>query len=109
MKIKEIILSGQRRSQLETEIRYATASARVAGTEVLVYLIKNDENPNKTKRIVATVTRLLTEIKREGLIAFFVTPKSFELNNTEAQFFLNKYESLINNTDTEFTRIYSNI
>ena len=109
MKIKEIILTGQRRAQIETELRYSTVSARVDSTDVLVYLIKNEENLNKTKRTVATVTRILTELKREGLIAFFVSPKSFELNNTEAQFFLNKYESLLNNEDTEFTRIYTAI
>lgn len=109
MKIKEIILTGERRAQLETELRYATVSARVDGTEVLVYLIKNDENESKTKRTIATVTRILTDLKREGLIGFFVSPRSFELNNTEAQFFLNKYECLLNREDTEYTRIYSNI
>ena len=108
MKTKEVILTGESRRELITELRYSTATARVDGTDVVIFLIKKEENDKKTDRRVSSANRILTELKREGLISFFVSPRAFEINSTEAQFFRNKYEYLIDDSDEEYVRIYMN-
>ncbi len=88
---------------VDTEIKFAIASARADKKELLRFDIKReDEDFQKTFN---TITRVLKRMKSAGQIQFIATPKSFDNSNAEAEFLINKYPAYLENipsvSDTE--------
>ena len=79
--------------KLVTELRFDVATARAAGFR-LVRLTLSPSDASVRSRFLTTVARRLSSMKKEGVIQFFATQKSFEERATEATYLLNKYPEL---------------
>ncbi len=92
------------------ELRFAVASHRAGGDELLRIDIPKIENEKDYNKFVSSVIRTLKVMKEERLIQFFATKDSFLGLTTEAEFLLNKYPSvfadgLTDKTDCDFVYI----
>lgn len=81
-------LSSDRYTDIDTEIRFAVATARVEGAELLKFEIKREEDILKSFN---AAVRIFKKMKSMGLIQFFATPSSFSNSDAEAEFLRNKY------------------
>ena len=88
-------LTGQNRAELNTEMRFIFASARVDGEELVRLDLPLGENERETARITTCVIKVLRTLKKEGVIQFYVNREGFLANSTEAIFLLNKYSAYI--------------
>jgi hypothetical protein len=73
------------------ELRYAAASERAGGSELLRIDVQSVENKKERAKRLSYVTKILKQMKDERLIQFFATKKSFQSSSMEAEFLLNKY------------------
>ena len=73
------------------EVRYAVASERAGGAELLRIDVPASENEKEQSRRLSSVSKILKQMKDERLIQFFATAKSFKSSSMEAEFLLNKY------------------
>ncbi len=90
MNYKTIIPEGKDLDSLITELRYAVATTRARGDDLLmIKMPDNDEGQDKKAKI--SVIRILKSMKNEGLIQFYATKESFDLSSTESEFLINKY------------------
>ncbi len=81
-------LASDRYADLDTEIRFAIATARVEGAELLRFDIKREEDILKSYN---AAIRILKKMKIGGQIQFIATPSSFSNSDAEAEFLRNKY------------------
>lgn len=92
---KSFDLIGNSRSELNTEMRFLFASARVDGEELVRLVIPLGENERENARINGCAIKVLRTLKKEGAIEFYVNKEGFVANSTEASFLLNKYGDFI--------------
>ena len=106
---RSFILAGECRSELNTEMRFLFASARVDGAELvrLDIPVKDDERENT--RINGCVIKVLRSLKKENLIQFYANRESFVANSTEASFLINKYGDMISYEDCASSVVYVKI
>ncbi len=79
--------------KLVIELRFDIATARAAGFRLVRFAL-SPSDASVRNRFLTTVTRKLSSMKKEGVIQFFATQKSFEERATEATYLLNKYPEL---------------
>ena len=99
-------LVGQSRSELNTEMRFLFASARVDGIELLRLDLPLTDIEKENARITSCVIKILRSLKKEGAIAFYVNREGFAVNSTEAIFLQNKYSDHMESDVNETTSIY---
>ena len=85
-------LIGKSKKELDTEIRFICASARVEGAE-LIYLYTKAYEENKST--ASSVKVVLGAMKRAGLIQFYVSADRLAGRTVEADFLNNKYGQYI--------------
>ena len=81
------VLAGVNQLDINNEIRFLVASARVDG-KALVRFSFSEQNPEKQKQ---SAIRVLRSLKREDAIEFFVLGEDLDADSTEAVFLINKY------------------
>lgn len=82
-----------------TEVHFEIAVAKAECVELLrIDIRKNGEAPkmHSNKKSIATILRLLKNMKEDGKIQFFATNDNFEQGGTESTFLQNKYPDLFN-------------
>ena len=84
-------LSGTSRADLNTELRFIFAGAKVDGDKVVRLVLPISDNEKERDRIAGCVIKVLRTLKKEKIIQFYVNKDGFSLNSTEASFLLNKY------------------
>ena len=84
-------LLGQSRTELNTELRFIFASARVDGVELLKLDMPVFESEKDNARISGCLIKVLRTLKKENVIEFYVNKESFLASSTEAIFLLNKF------------------
>lgn len=89
MVLVKYILQSRDISELNTEIRYLTASARAEGAEIICYSLDNADGEEFTSRQRRSVYRILSAMKREGLVQLIA--KSINDGSREAEYVKNKY------------------
>ena len=89
-------LLGKSRTELNTELRFIFASARVDGVELLRLDLPIQENEKDNARINGCLIKVLRTLKKESVIEFYVNKESFMANSTEAIFLLNKFGDYLN-------------
>jgi len=92
-----------------TELRFAVASERASGGELLRVDFPVLSEDKDTKRIMSLAKKTLSLMKKEKLIQFFVNQKNLSESSTEVEFLKNKYSDLITknlNSDTAFSVIF---
>ena len=99
-------LVGQNRSELNTEMRFLFASAKVDGVELLKLDLPHNDIEKENARINSCVIKTLRSLKKEGIIEFYVNREGFLVNSTEAIFLQNKYSDYIEPNISETVSIY---
>ena len=99
-------LVGQNRSELNTELRFLFAGAKVDKMELLRLDPPLTDNEKENARINSCVIKVLRAMKKDGSIAFYVNREGFIANSTEAIFLQNKYADCIETDAHETTSIY---
>lgn len=94
MKYKVIEIESSIPDDAAVEMRFAVASARAGGTELIRFDIPFGDDDREYKKLFNSLVRLSKAMKEEHHIQFFATEKSFEEQSTEAAFLLNKYPSV---------------
>lgn len=91
-------LIGQSRIELNTELRFLFASAKVDGAELVRLDLPLCANEKDAARVSGCVIKVLRMLKKDGIIDFYVNKEGFLANSTEASFLLNKFGEFINDT-----------
>ena len=99
-------LLGQSRIELNTELRFIFASARVDGVELLRLDLPVLKTEKDDDRLDGCLIKVLRTLKKENVIEFYVNKDSFLANSTEAIFLMNKYGEYLNVNPTENTSVY---
>lgn len=94
MKYRVIELESKNADDGAVEIRYAVATARASGAELIRFDIPFGEDKALYNKLFNGLSRLLKTMKEERLIQFFATEKSFSDQMAEGAFLLNKYPSV---------------
>lgn len=95
-----------------TELRFAVASERASGGELLRVDFPVLSEDKDTKRIMSLAKKTLNLMKKEKLIQFFVNQKNLSDSSTEVEFLKNKYSDLLErdaNTDSAVNVIFIKI
>ena len=90
-----------KRSELETEVRFDIASARSCGAVLVRYNINESDNEKLLKRRLIFLCRILNEMRRDGLIQFYVTESDFVNKGMKSEFMYNKYADYIDTKKSE--------
>ena len=106
MNYGEYEITGNCLIELDTELRFEAAKAKVEKSELIALKIKNRESEKEQKRILSCVCIILRSLKKQSAIQFFVTPQGFLDNTMESQFLINKYGALNEGLDPAFSYIY---
>lgn len=88
-------LLGNCRSELNTEMRFLFASAKVDGEELVRLVLPFCDDEKENSRISGSVIKVLRTLKKEGVIQFYVNKEGFAAVSMEASFLLNKYKDFI--------------
>lgn len=88
-------LIGNCRVELNTEMRFLLAGAKVDGEELVRFVLPICEDEKESARINGCVIKVLRTLKKENIIQFYVNKESFAAASTEASFLLNKYEHFV--------------
>lgn len=99
-------LAGKCLSELNTEMRFLFASAKVDGEEIarLVLPLGLDEKENA--RINGCAIKVLRTLKKDKIIQFYVNKEGFAVNSTEASFLVNKYSEFVAGAADDPASIY---
>ena len=97
---------GTTRSELNTELRFLFASAKVDGDEIVRIVLPHCDNDKENERVVSCVIKVLRTLKKEKVIQFYVNKDGFTLNSTEASFIINKYGEFIRDGYSDSNYIY---
>ena len=99
-------LDGNCRSELNTEMRFLFAGAKVDGIELVRLDIPLTDSEKENGRINGCVIKVLRTLKKDNVIQFYVNKESFAAASTEASFILNKYGSFIADGISEPAHVY---
>ncbi len=102
----EFILRGTTRPELDTEVKFNIATARVDGAELLRFAMPRTADSREDGKIIATLTKLLKGIARNGDIQFFALNPEIESSSLEGAFLLNKYNDFILPDNDSYTYVY---
>ena len=91
-------LSGNNTVELDTEIKFNIAAARVDGVELVRLSIASIDDERECDRLRSCATKVLRALRREGAIQFFVENSSLSDGSTESMFLFNKYGDFISKT-----------
>lgn len=80
---------------LDTEIRFAVASAKADGCRLLKLYFEKRELEKDNKKLSASIKKVLRVMIYGSLIYFYLNKKGSETNTTEYQFLMNKYSEYV--------------
>ena len=100
MKCIRYFLEGNSLKELNIEIRYNLASAKVDGAELAAFTLSIADEKD-ADRALTCVTKILGTMRKEGVIKFYVTSDSFSKETTESEYIKNKYCDFINSLDSQ--------
>lgn len=95
MIFKTVEIESDRTIDVDTEIKFSIATARVEQIELLRFDVRKDSD--LFSKIYNASIKVLRKMKNQGNIQFIATPKSFTDENAEAEFLINKYPDQISN------------
>ena len=99
-------LIGNCRAELNTEMRFLFAGARVDGVELVRLHLPFGDDEKENGRISGSVIKVLRTLKKESVIQFYVNKDGFAAGSTEASFLMNKYGSFISENTADPAYIY---
>lgn len=87
----EFLLSGTTRIDLDTEVKFNIASARVDGAELVRFILERTGDDKADQKLMASLTKLLRTLVKSNGIQFFITGAEVASQRLEAEFLVNKY------------------
>lgn len=87
------ILSGKSVAELDTEIKYTLASAKINDSKLIKLVYNADEDA--MPRLKGCILKVLRSVKKQGTIQFFCNDNELSASTPEAQFIMNKYSEFI--------------
>lgn len=102
MKYESYILEGSSPKELNIEIRFNLASAKVDGAE-LVSLSLSPKDDTNAVRLMSGVTKVLGAMRKKNLIQFFVLSDSLSNETAESAYITNKYRDFVVSIDHQNT------
>ena len=93
MEIKKAKLCGKTRAEIETEIKFHIASARITKPDLVEIYFDENCLSIKDKRISA-IESILKEQKKSRKIQLFVATANLLNQSTETEYLFNKYPDL---------------
>ena len=106
MNYTEYEITGNCLIELDTELRFEAAKAKVEKSELIALKLKNRESEKEQKRMLSCVSIILRSLRKQSAIQFFVTPQGFADNTMEAQFLINKYGAINEGLNSSFSFIF---
>ena len=98
MPFKEYVLTGTCKRDFNTEIRYFIASAKADSAELVSFALRFSEDEVDNSRLSVCVTKILSSMKKQGAIQFYIKEDAFKEGKTEADYIQNKYGNYVNIT-----------
>ena len=92
---KSYDLVGKCLSELNTEMRFLFASAKVDREEITRIVLPMTDDERENARINGCAIKVLRTLKKDKIIQFYVNKEGFAVNSTEASFLLNKYAEFV--------------
>lgn len=92
---RKYVLSGECQADLNTEIRYLLAAARVDGLDLVRLDFPKGDSEKDSSRIACCVIKVMRAVKRDGCIQFYVNKEGFAQGSTEASYLMNKFSTYI--------------
>ena len=102
-------LSGDCQAELNTEMRFLLADAKVDKKELVRFDFEDRASDKENSRVMSCIIKILRSLKRESVIQFYVNDEGFSANSTEAIFLLNKYSQFISGIDGAVNFVYIKI
>jgi predicted transcriptional regulator len=87
-------LTGKSVEEMTTEIRFFIASCKVKSIDVFKLNIKKIFKEEREEKRIASVSRILYTVKREGLIQLYIQTNDLKDDSTEAAYINNKYPEI---------------
>ena len=103
MNYTEIKLSGTNQKELDTEIKYCIASTKADSIDFVRLDIPSSF---EQKRIVHCAIRVLSTMRREGTVMFYVTAADLKEQTTEAKYLINKHPEVLDYEDGEYIGLF---
>lgn len=101
MEIQISELTGKNAGELVTEIRFFVAAAKSTGKDFVKLFMSGEFVASASK--LASISRILKTLKREGSVQLFVFSADFATASTEIAYLKNKYpEILVESEGREF-------
>ncbi len=91
MLLKTYCLEGSCKREFDTEIKFNLASAKYDGANLVRLSIMKSNDENENCRLLSCVSKVLSSLKKQGTVNFFVKPEQMEQNTTEAEYITNLY------------------
>ena len=104
--ISSFELVGNCRNELNTEMRFLFASAKVDREELIRLVLPLTDNEKENMRINGCVIKVLRTLRKENVIQFYVNKEGFTAASTEASFLLNKYGEYVSDGAGEARYIF---
>ena len=94
MEIRYQTVTGKYQRELKTEIMFFIASSKALGEELFILKIKPAFLDERDARRTDSVSRILKDLKRRGIIQFFAVSSDFGSPLTEIEYLKNKYPDI---------------
>ena len=99
-------LVGKCLSELNTEMRFLFASAKVDGEEITRLVLPFGTDDRENARINGCAIKVLRTLKKDKIIQFYVNKEGFAVHSTEASFLINKYAEFVTGATDDPAFIY---
>lgn len=95
MPFRSFKLSGRSKRDYNTELRYDIASCKVDGVQLVGLFIDKEDNDAENSRLCGCVVKILSSMKKNGDIQFFLKPDAFNESTREVDYVMNKYSEYL--------------
>ena len=89
MLLKTYYLEGSCKREFDTEIKFNLASAKYDCANLVKFSIKKRDDDSENCRLISCISKVLSSLKKQGTVDFYVKPEQMEQNTTEASYITN--------------------
>ena len=92
---KKYVLSAEKYSDIEIEMKFEIAKARVDGIQIIAFLLPIDDNEPDFTAVNNSVTKILRILSKNKKIEFYLNETELENDGTRQYFLKNKFSDCI--------------
>ena len=91
MQDKTYAIEGTTKTELDTEVKFVIATSKYDKVDLLKFSIDITNEENESARIASVLTKVLSNLKKNGIIKFYVKSEDILCDSTEANYLRNKF------------------